>query len=154
MSRHEFLDIEYTSNGDFMTVKLDDGKSTRRRIVWKQHRSSEPKVCQFSRKTISKGETLGTLPLKRRGFGTIYFHPEFQMEGESTSTEKGNPLESLDSLLELLDMYVEDKQSKVISKEKSLRKEMTSIKQKKDLVGSMRSKINTLITTIRTLEEV
>lgn len=153
MNKHEFLDIEYTSNGDFMTVKLEEGKSTRRKIIWKQHRSPEPKVCEFSGKTVSKGETLGTLHLKRRGLKTIYFHPEFQVQEDNT-VDKSNPLESLDSLLELLDMYVEDKQNKVISKEKSLRKEMTSIKQKKDLVGSMRSKINTLITTIRTLEEV
>lgn len=126
--KHEFLDIEYTSNGDFMTIKLDDGKSTRRKIIWKQHRSPEPKVCEFSGKTISKGETLGTLPLKRRGLKTIYFHPDFQDHIKNSSTKKDNPLKSLDSLLELLDMYVEDKQSKVISKEKSLRKEMTSIK--------------------------
>ena len=149
----KFLKIDYTPKGDFMSVGLGNGKSTRRKVVWKEHKSPEPKVCEFSGETIRKGDKLGTVPMKTKGMKTIYFHPDFQ-EKIKSPVEDVDIIKDLDTMLTFLDIYVEEKQEKIIKKERSLRKEVSAIGNKKALVGQMRSKLHTLITAVKTLEEI
>lgn len=152
----KFLDIEYTKNGDYLSLELDDGKATRRKVEWKVHRSVEPKVCAFSGVTINKDDKMGVVSMKKKGFKPVYFHPDFNggKGVEDKVVEENKALTELNSMLTFLDIYVEDKQNKIIKKENSLKREVSEVKRKKELIGTMRSKLHTLITTVRTLEDI
>ena len=128
----KFLDIEYTKNGDYLSLELDNGKSTRRKIDWKVNRSHEPKVCHFTGVTIGKGDKMGFVSMKKKGLKPVYFHPDFNsIKNTVPDVQESKALTELDSMLSFLDLYVEEKQHKIIKKENSLKKEVSEIRRKK-----------------------
>lgn len=148
----KFINLEYTKNGDYMSVELENGKSTRRRVEWKTHKSPEPKVCAFSGNSIKKGDKLGTLPLKQKGLKTLYFHPDFQQHLEKE--QQKDALEEIYSLVSYVDSFVEDKQGKIFKEEKDLKRSLAMTKRKKELIGNLRSKLHSVVTSIKTLEDI
>jgi len=142
----DIITREYLPEGDYITFKVEDGREFRRALKKSVFMSKESKTCDVSGNLIKKGDFVYSIPIKKKGIGTLYIAASYLDDGEKES----NPLTEE---LELLTNKLTDSLNSILAEQKLVEKDLQLVKHKKDLISKTNSQAHSLMTAILKLEE-